>query len=317
VSWSPARAARRLLFRTVLTTWRATVEFVDDRAHRPSAQIAFYAALSSVPLALLLVASFGLVIPEAEVRARVIDTVFAYVPLAGEEDRVVLERAIAGSLASAGRLGAFSILLLIAAATGIMSALRNAINVAWDLEGSPPVLRRKALDLALVLGVTIALALSLLVTLPHRVAASLDAGAEGGWVAAAVLDGVGEVMPFAFTALIVLFLYRILPMERPRVREIWPGALVAAALLGLLKGALELYFEHFADFGALYGSLGALMALLLFAFGSSVVVVYGAEFASEWARLPSDEEVEREVRAGWRRVIGARGLSRRPPERGP
>ena len=300
---TPRRRVRRLVDRFLLTTWRATVEFVDDRAHRPAAQIAFYAALSSIPLALLVVASFGLVVSEAEVRTRVIETLFTYIPLANQEDRAVLGRALAGSLASAGRLGVFSILLLVAAASGIMSALRNAINIAWDLEGSPPLLRRKVLDLALVLGGTLVLAVSLLVTLPHRVAERVDGEEAGGPMAATLLDGVGEVLPYAFTALIILFLYRALPMQRPRIREIWPGAVLAAAMLAVLKGVLELYFEHFADFGALYGSLGALMALLLFAFGSAIVLVYGAEFASEWARLPADDEVERIVRGGRRRLL--------------
>jgi membrane protein len=285
----------------VLTSWRATVEFVDDRAHRPAAQIAFYAALSSIPLALLLVALFGMMVKEGEVRARVIDTALAYIPLANDNDRALLERTLTGSLASAGRLGVVSILLLIAAATGIMSSLRNAINVAWDLEGSPPLLRRKALDLLLVFGGVFVLAFSVSVTLPHRAAELFDPGDTGRSLPALLLEGLGEVAPYLFTALIILLLYRGLPMERPRVRDIWPGALVAAALLAVVKGVLELYFENFADFGALYGPLGALMALLIFAFGSSVALVFGAEFASEWSRLPPDEEVRRIVRNGWRR----------------
>ena len=292
-----------MLDRVLLTTWRATVEFVDDRAHRPAAQIAFFATLSSIPLALLLVGSFGLVFESGEVRGRVIETVFEYVPLAEDEDRAVLGRAIADSLARAGTLGLVSVLLLIAAASGIMSALRHAINVAWDIEANPPLVRRKALDLALVLGGTVVLALSLSVTFPRRAAELLDDEPEGRTLAAAVLDGVGDVIPFAFTALVVLFLYRVLPMQRPKVREIWPGALVAAILLALVKGALDFYFEHLTDFGALYGSLGALMALLLFAFGAANVLVYGAEFASEWARLPPDEEVRSIVASGRRRVV--------------
>jgi membrane protein len=295
-------SARRLVDRVLLTSWRAAVEFVDDRAHRPAAQIAFYGALSSIPLALLLVATFGLVVDDAEVRAQVIDTVFAYIPLANAEDRGVLERALTASLASAGRLGILSILLLVAAASGIMSSLRNAINVAWDLEGSPPLVRRKALDLALVLGGVFVLALSLSVALPHQAAERLDPGRSDASLAAALLELVGEVVPYAFTALVILFLYRALPMERPRVRDIWPGAIVAALLLAAVKGALEVYFEYFADFGALYGPLGALMALLIFSFGSAIALVFGAEFASEWSRLPSDEEVRSRVAAGLRRV---------------
>jgi membrane protein len=287
-----------------LTTWRACVEFVEDRGHRDAAQIAFFAALSFVPLALLLVGSFGAVFDAGEVRERVIDTVFDNVPLAEDADRAQLEDTVTSALAGAGSLGFISVLLLIAAASGVMSALRHAVNQAWDIYDRPPLLRRKALDVALVLGATVVLLLSLSLTATRRAADLLANGDEGGSLASLLLDAVGDVLPFAFIVLGVLFLYRILPMHRPRVREIWPGALVAALLLTLVKGALELYFEQLADFGALYGSLGALIALLLFLFAASNALVFGAEFASEWSRLPSDEEVRHEVGRGRRRAVG-------------
>jgi membrane protein len=83
--------------------------------------------------------------------------------------------------------------------------------------------------------------------------------------------------------------------------------LVAILLIALLREGLELYFEHLADFGALYGSLGALMALLLFVYAAAMVLLFGAEFASEWTRLPGRQETSAEVRRlgsrlrGWRR----------------
>jgi YihY family inner membrane protein len=89
-----------------------------------------------------------------------------------------------------------------------------------------------------------------------------------------------------FFALALLFLYRVLPMQKEPLREIWPGAVVGAAGLTIVKLALELYFEQLADFGAIYGSLGAAMALLIFVYAAANVVVFGAEFACEWARLP-------------------------------
>jgi len=289
--------------RVLLTTWRACAEFVEDRGHRDAAQIAFFAVLSFVPLALLLVGAFGTVFDDAEVRARVVSTVFDNVPLAAESDRDRLQQTVNDSLDSAGGLGVVSILLLIAAASGVMGALRHAINQAWDIDERPPLLQRKALDVALVLGATTVLALSLSLTATRRAAAVLDDEAYGGWLAALLLEATAELLPLVFTAIVILFLYRVLPFDRPRVRDIWPGALVAAALLGLVRGALDLYFEQLSDFGALYGSLGALMALLLFVFAASNVLVFGAEFASEWTRLPPDEEVHRRVGAARRRIL--------------
>jgi membrane protein len=75
-------------------------------------------------------------------------------------------------------------------------------------------------------------------------------------------------------------------MRREPLRKIWPGAIVAAIGLAIVRQGLELYFEQLADFGAIYGSLGAAMALLIFVYASANVVVFGAEFASEWSRHP-------------------------------
>lgn len=295
--------ARRLLYRVLLTTWRAVVEFVDDRGHRDAAQIAFFAVLSAIPLALLLIGAFGLVFDSTEIRDRILATLLDNIPLAEDADRAELERTISDSLASAGSLGILPILLLIVAASGVTSALRHAINQAWDIESRPPLLRRKALDVVLVLGGVVILVLSLSLSATRQAAQLLEDEETGGSVAAELLDAVGDVLPFVFVVIVLVFLYRVLPMERPKVREIWPGALVAALLLTLVKGAMELYFEQLADFGALYGSLGALMALLLFLFAASNVIVFGAEFASEWTRLPSDDEVRGAVRRAGGRVL--------------
>jgi membrane protein len=295
-------ALRRLLDRVELTSVRAVLEFVDDRGHRDAAQIAYFALLSFVPLALLLVGAFGLVFDDEEVRQRVVDTVFDNVPLARAQDRVQLERTVDDALEGAGRLGPLSILLLLAAASGVMGALRHAINEAWDIHTRPPLLRRKALDLALVLGGTVVLALSLSLTATRRLADEIDERDEGESLGAEAVDAFGDALPIVFTGLVVLFLYRVLPSPRPRTREIWPGAVVAALLLGIVREGLELYFEELSDFGALYGSLGALMALLVFVFAAANVLVFGAEFASEWSRLPPPGETREIVAEGHAKV---------------
>ena len=164
--------------------------------------------------------------------------------------------------------------------------------------------------MALVLGGTVLLLFALSYTATQRAAFLVADEGSGGWAASLLLEALGDILPFLFTALVVLFLYRILPHPRPRVREIWPGALVAAVGISIVRGGLDLYFDNLADFGALYGSLGALMALLLFVYGVSMVLVFGAEFAAEWSRLPEDEETHRQVRAGRDvalRAVRARG----------
>src|SRR5688500_14820482 len=146
-----------LVDRALLTLWRACKEMIDDRGHRDAAQIAFFATLSFIPLAMLLVGGFGLFFDDREVRERVVRAVFDNMPLALDSDRERLEEVVGDSLDRAGRLGPISIVLLLAAASGVMGALRHAINQAWDIETRPPLLARKLLDVALVLGATVLL----------------------------------------------------------------------------------------------------------------------------------------------------------------
>jgi membrane protein len=277
---------RRTARRALVTFKRAGLEFVEDRGHRSAAQISFFAILSFIPLVLLLAAAFGLVFDDSAVQSRIITTVFDNIPLASGDDRPRLERAVGDALKQAGHLGIFSTLLVIVAASGVMGALRHSINEAWDIDERPPLLQRKALDLALVLGGTSILALSVSLTVTHRLSGIVDDEAGGGWLLAAALDVASALLPLVFVALALLFLYRVLPMRQDRLRDIWPGAIVATIGLAIVKVGLELYFEQFADLGAIYGSLGAIMALLIFVYAAANVVVFGAEFASEWARLP-------------------------------
>ncbi len=275
---------RQTARRIVVVTRRAVLEFVDDRGHRSAAQISFFAILSFIPLVLLLAAAFGIFFDDAAIRERIIQTVFDNVPLASGDDRPKLERSVTDALEQAGNLGIFTTILLLVAASGVMGALRHSINEAWDIEQRPPLLKRKALDFALILGGTSILALSVSLTVTHRAADVVEDEENGGWLLAAVIDLAGDLLPIVFVALAMLFLYRVLPMHKEPLRDIWPGAVVAALGLAVVKLGLELYFEQLADFGAIYGSLGAAMALLIFVYAAANVVVFGAEFASEWAR---------------------------------
>ena len=129
-------------------------------------------------------AGIGYVTPDDEhddgaVRERIITTVFDNVPLASGGDRPKLERAVGDALDQAGELGIFTTILLLVAASGVMGALRHSINEAWDIEQRPPLLQRKALDFALVLGGTSILALSVSLTVTHRLADIVDDEAGG------------------------------------------------------------------------------------------------------------------------------------------
>jgi membrane protein len=57
-----------------------------------------------------------------------------------------------------------------------------------------------------------------------------------------------------------------------------PGAMLATILWFSVTVGFRAYLQHFGDFATIYGSLGAAMALLVWMYMISLVVLVGAEF---------------------------------------
>ena len=82
-----------------------------------------------------------------------------------------------------------------------------------------------------------------------------------------------------------MFVYKLIPDVRTRFRHVWTGALLAALLFELIKNGFALYLRYFGNYDAVYGSLGAVIAFLFFIYLSSIILLLGAEVASEWPRV--------------------------------
>lgn len=73
-----------------------------------------------------------------------------------------------------------------------------------------------------------------------------------------------------------------------RVREVWPGALFAAAAFVVAENAFAFYLRHFAGYNRIYGSLAAVVVFILFVYVAANVFLVGAELSSEWPRLRTE-----------------------------
>ena len=94
-----------------------------------------------------------------------------------------------------------------------------------------------------------------------------------------------RTLSFVFNLAIFLSLYKVLPNTQTHWRYIWPGALVAALLFEGSKFLFVLYLDNFATFSAVYGSIGSVIALLLWAYVSAFILILGAEMSSEFGRM--------------------------------
>ena len=98
-------------------------------------------------------------------------------------------------------------------------------------------------------------------------------------------------------SLLIAMLYRFAPYRRsPQWRWLSYGTLFATLMWLLGSGGLSLYVRYFSTFSELYGSLGAVVALMLWFWLSAFVVLFGAELNSEMERQTCHDTTIGEVR---------------------
>jgi len=271
---------------TRATAGRAVGGFFDDQAPHSAAAISYYALLSLFPLAILLVFAFGLVIEEASARARVIDFILANVPLRpdGQTELEDLLTSVTEGGSGFGLAGALGLML---AASGVTAAIRQALNRAWDVEDSRPLVQGKLVDVLLVCGLGFLIALSFGLTVAARLAASWSAEVEQGLgrvgsAVAELLLGLGRTVPALLAFAVFATLFSVVPARRTRLRDVWPGAAVAAVGFEAAKTGFAVYLANFADYNAVYASLATVVAFLVFVFVTANLFLLGAEVAVEW-----------------------------------
>lgn len=79
----------------------------------------------------------------------------------------------------------------------------------------------------------------------------------------------------AFATMTVLF---GMALERPRFRSIWPGVLLSMCGWVVVSLLFSLYVENAGRYSLIYGSIGAIIVLLLWLYLAASMMLIGAEF---------------------------------------
>lgn len=286
---SSARPAREALtWRLVAGLFRrATVNFVEDRCTVLAAAISYFALFSLFPLALLVAAVFGIVLRDPEVQQSVLNGIVDALPIEAPS--------IANSLRGLADLGpTLSVVALFGTlwtASALASAVRNALDIVFDVRQPRALLQAKVLDYVILLGVGLLFLTSLALTTAWRIA---QAQADARW---GLLDGnlrwlwdLGAiVIPAVMTFFMFILLYRAMPRGRTRLLHLWPGALLAAVAFEVAKSLFATYVAHFTNYDVIYGSLGGVIALLFWVYVSANILLYGAEVSAEVSHVMRGE----------------------------
>lgn len=267
---------------------RSVAEFFDDGCPQRAAAISYYAVLSLFPMAILAVSGLGLVLDDEQARGRVIESVLEQLPLREDAGAEEIEQLLREITTRGTTFSVVGVITLLIAASGVIGAIRHALNAAWDVGDPRPPAQGKALDILFVLGFGLLVMLSLSVTLALRLTDEVTDLLGVGWVDALIAEA-AQLFPAFVAFLTFTVLFRVIPPVATPLRDIWPGVLLATVGYELAKGGFALYLEGFARYGTVYASLGTAVAFMVFVFVAANVVLLGAEAASEWPRVRDGE----------------------------
>ncbi len=256
--------------------------FMAHQGNANAAAIAYYTLFSVFPLTLLLISLGSFVLNSQQAQEAALTAVGTYLPFATE----LVQRNIERVLELRGTASVIGVVGFIWAASGVFGSLSRAINLAWDLERPRPAWAERALAAGLVLLVALLFSLSLFSTAAFEVVERLarllpsDAPISG----LSLIDLASTGLPYIFTVLLFSFLYTVLPSTRVAWTEVLPGALLASVVWEVAKNGFTIYLGSFATYNLVYGSLGAVIALLLWSYISGLIILLGAEFTVQYAR---------------------------------
>ena len=261
-------------------TWK---ELGDDHAIDLAASIAYYALLSLLPMAIVLVSLFSLVLESDSVEQAVFDFFHTYFP--GSEGILASNVESVGNIR--GVLGVLSLLGMLWTSTLLFGAVTRAVNRAWDIEHDRPFYIDKPRHFVMALSVAPLFLGSVALTTALQVLGNEELPVVGdlSFLEHNGINALARPIPFLFTLTIFLLIYKYAPIAHTSWRYIWPGALVSALLFETAKSIFVFYLENYAAYEQIYGTLGSAIALMAWVYISGLIVVIGAEVSSEYQRI--------------------------------
>jgi len=234
-----------------------------------AAAIAYYGFLSIFPLALALIALFGLALPSQHLQDQVLNFFSQTFPGSGD----LLQQNLTDIIRYRGALGAVALLGLLWSSTAIFSAVSLGVNRAWGIQHQHPLYIKKPREIAMVLATGVLLLLSLALSGLFSFLDRNSLSFSGVPYTVATI-----ATAFVLSLLVFSLVFNFLPVKRPGWAGVWPGALLSAFLFELGKYLFVQYLDHFGNYNRIYGSVASVIVMLVWIYFSAYIVLLGAEF---------------------------------------
>jgi len=265
---------------------RVWADIGKDKIFSHAAELAYYFLLALFPLLLFLTSVIGLVIGSG---TGLRHSLFNYLGkvLPSSASQLVSDTMFEVSSASGGGKMSFGILAALWAASNGMGAISQSLNAAYHVEESRSWWKQRliAVGLTIALAVLIISALAL-VLYGGKIADGL-AASYGFGVVFVIL---WKILQWPIVLIFLLLGFALIYYWAPDLRDqnwrwVTPGSTVAVALWLLVSLAFRLYLHFFDSYSKTYGSLGAVIVLMLWFYLTGASVLIGGEINSDIEEL--------------------------------
>ncbi len=252
----------------------AASSFFARRGMFLASGLAFNFIVCLIPLLFFLVSVAGFVLTRKAAMDAVLDQLSAVVPVYKNE----LHETLAAIIRRRRLSGLLGTLVLLFFASQLFASLRLVLTDIFGMRGGHGFLRGLLKDVVMVLVMGVLFLTSIVISDLFgwlKILLFQTTVMPPRWISSWSL-----ALALGFSTAFFFIPYRYFPHRRVPAGAALAGALLAAVLWETAKQLFRWYILSFGVYDKVYGPLGVLVALSMFAYYSGVVFILGAEFAA-------------------------------------
>jgi YihY family inner membrane protein len=271
--------------------------FAAGRGAEAAASLAYYALFSIFPLLLFVVGFVSSFLSDEMVQ----DTIQTFIqPSVPEMFQDLIMGNIEQAIAARGSVQILGTIGLLWAATGVFSGLTRNLDRAWGIRADRHFILGRLIGLGMIGALTIGLVVlwvvstTMLKLLPLITIPLIGNGT--GLTHSSLWMIASRLLPWLLIMFALFNIYRWVPKTTVKAKEALWAALVASAGWELAQLGFGWYLTSgWAKYQLVYGSLGAVIAFMLWLYVSSMVVLYGAYLSAAIARRTRPKSMPEEL----------------------
>jgi membrane protein len=283
------------------TLKRTVAEFQDDNLSDWAAALTYYGLLALFPALIAMVSLIGIFGDPRSTTATLTEIITEIGPESGAETFKGPIESIVRDQGAAGFALVLGIAVALWSASGYVGAFIRASNVIYETSEGRSFWKLRPLQIAITLTMIVMMALlavGLVLTGPVVEAVAGPIGI--GDTAVEVWNVAKWPVMAAIFVTMVSVLYYASPNAKVRgFRWVTPGSIVAIAVWAVASAGFAFYVANFGSYNKTYGTLGGLIALLVWFWLTNLAILFGHELNAERERgleiSEGDQRAEREI----------------------